>query len=219
LIKTILKPSSVHQLTQRPRSVHFDLNEWVRITAPGTYRVTARSSRISRCSSGDQPPRHLASVQSNGVQITILPVDGNWAASELQEIRSVLDSSSDESAKALAARRLSYLDTRDSTSEMAARFVANDTPSSQGILAHGLLESSWRDTAIAELEGSLQVREKQVPQSIYHVLAMLLVAREFQDRPLPDEKAPGDRQRAIEARGDRFRSILAELYSVRTNNR
>ena len=127
--------------------------------------------------------------------------------------------SSDESAQALAARRLSYLNTRDSTREMAARFGANDTASNQGLLAQGLLESSWRDTAIAELDRSLQVREKQVPQSIYRVLAMLLLAREFQDRPLPDENAPNDRQRAIEERGDRFNSILAELYLVRPDNK
>ncbi len=144
LIKTISKLSSVHRLSQRPRSVHFDLNEWMRIAAPGRYQVTARSSRVSRCSSGDPPPQRPISVHSNEIEITILPEEGNWAASELQEV---------------------------------------------------------------------------LPQSIYRVLAMLLLAREFQDRPLPDENAPNDRPHAIEERGDRFNSILAELYLVRPDNK
>src|SRR5579863_9793573 len=175
MIWTISKLSSVHRLSDGPRSVQFVLNEWVRIAAPGKYRVSVRSARISRCSLGDEAPPPLT-AQSNEIEITILPAYSSWAASELQKIRRILDFSSDDRARDFAIRRLSYLNTQDSTKEMAARFAAGGTESNRGLLTQGLLESSWRNTAISELDRSLRV-EKQVPQSIYRVLATLLVAR------------------------------------------
>jgi hypothetical protein len=104
-------------------------------------------------------------------------VCGKWLAEvRTAEDDKILAFSSDENTKTLAFRRLGYLNTPDSTRELAERFVADTTPNSEATLAQGLLESSWRETAISELDKSLRERE-QVPQSIYHVLAMLLVSR------------------------------------------
>jgi hypothetical protein len=208
--------SGLPSLGGGPRSIHFVLNEWVRIAVPGEYRVTLETNRISRCTWGVDPPVPVPPSRSNEVRITIIPGDDRWAASELQQIRRVLDGAPADSATAFAIRRLGYLNTRDSTIEMAARFMADETDSNRQLLAEGLFKSSWRDIAISALDRSFHA-EKQAPESIHRVLAMLLVAREFQDRPLPD--APDERQRAIEARGIRFKSILEELYSARPDSR
>ncbi len=203
--------SSFPRPAKQPLSIHFSLNEWVRIAAPGRYRVAARSSRLFRCPPAEQsPPR---SIQSNEIEITILPVDDNWAASQLQEIRGILHLSSDGGARYLAARRLSYLNTPDSTRELAAQFVSSDA-SDEGVLSRGVLESSWHDIAISELDRSLRSRDKRVPQSIYQTLAMLLVAREYQNQPPLGLNAPSDPGRMI-AQRDRFISIVKELHSVR----
>jgi hypothetical protein len=217
-IKTISKLSSIHLLSEKPRQVRSILNDWVRIATPGKYRVTGRSGRVfSQCPLESQPPEIPIALQSNEIEITILSAESGWVKSELRKIDKILAFSSDENTKTLAFRRLGYLNTPDSTRELAERFVADTTPNSEATLAQGLLESSWRETAISELDRSLH-EKKQVPQSIYHVLAMLLVAREFQDRLLPNEQEPDERQRAIKAREERFSSVLAEFYLLRPND-
>ena len=167
------------------------------------------STRISRCPS-ERQPSPLLTANSTEFEITVLAADEKWTAAELKEIRAILESSSDDLAAASAIRRLGYLNTPDSTRELARRFVASNTESNQGLLAQLLVESSWRDISISELEGSLRT-EKAVPERIYRVLAMLLAAREFQERPLPDSDEFGERRRAIEMRGHRLNAILSEL--------
>jgi hypothetical protein len=104
--------------------------------------------------------------------------------------------------------------TPDSTRELAERFVANRTPWLEGTIGHCLLESSCGDIAISELEGGLR-SAWSVPQSIYEFLAVLRVAREFADRPLPDAHKAEERRQAISVRGERLHTIRAELYSIR----
>jgi len=137
-IKMISKLSSVHLLSEKPRQVRFILNDSVRIAAPGKYRVTARSGRVfSQCSLESQPPEIPIALQSNEVEITILSAESGWLKSELRKIDKILAFSSDENTKTLAFRRLGYLNTPDSTRDLAARFVAGITPNSEASLAQG----------------------------------------------------------------------------------
>jgi hypothetical protein len=235
--------STPHLLSKVPDVVSGDLNEWIRFTTPGRYVLTARSDRVHAspsCGFWDvREPRAPAAnitVQSNQIELTILPVDRQWELRELNEIRQSLDSSSgDDSSFSVfrrieLARRLRYLSTRDATAELARRFLATEAQDSyQGELSQGLLDSPWRDTAIAVLEGALRNPEMKIPPTIpggappmiCQLLAEMLVAREFQDRPLParpprfDPQIEKSRRLAAQPWRDRYDVILADLRAIR----
>ena len=129
-----------------------------------------------------------------------------------------------------SARRLRYLGTQDATAELARLFLATEAQDSyQGELSRGLLDSPWRDTAIAVLEGTLRNPDMRIPPTvpggappmICQLLAEMLVAREFQDRPLPvrpprfDPQMENSRRLAAQQWRDRFDIVLADLRAIR----
>lgn len=206
--------SSMLRLSKTPRKLNFDLNAWMRITAPGKYGVTVESRRISRFSDAKlQLPPEPVPIESNQVEITILPADPEWVSGELRNIRETLDSSNGERDRIFAARRLSYLDALDSTAEMAARFVASEAGTYRNVLFQALLEASARDVAIAALETSFLDNHKQVPPEIYDVLATLYSVREFQGRPLPSQSQA--RIEALQERQERYRFLIEGLRRLR----
>jgi hypothetical protein len=249
-----------HWLTKVPDVVSIDLNEWIRFMTPGRYVLTVTSdNRIQPSPScgiwdGREPraPPAPITVQSNRVELTILPVDRQWELRELDEIRHALDSSGSwfqvpqsQSADSNmicfegdcrvggrigSARRLRYLSTQDATTELARRFLATEAQDSyQAELSQGLLDSPWRDTAIAVLEGALRNPEMRIPPTvpggappmICQLLAEMMVAREFQDRPLParpprfDPQMENSRRLASQPWRDRYDIILADLRAIR----
>jgi hypothetical protein len=212
--------------------------------------LTARSDRVHASQScgiwdGKEPRVHAANstIQSNQIELTILPVDRQWELRELDEIRQALESSSTDNSdldcfegdcrvagRIGLARRLRYLSTQDATAEMARRFLATEAHDSyQYELSRGLLDSPWRDTAIAMLEGALRNPEMRVsptlpggaPPLICRLLAEMLVAREFHHKPLPagtptfDPQMENSRRLADQQWRDRFDIILADLQLIR----
>jgi hypothetical protein len=247
------------RLTKVPEVVSGDLNEWIRFTTPGRYVLTAKSDRVQAspsCGIWDsrepRVPTANMTIQSNPIELTILPVDRQWELRELDEIRRALDSSgawfqipqsqsADSSlicfegdcrvgGRIWSARRLRYLGTQNATTELAKRFLATEAADSyQAELSQGLLDSPWRDTAIAMLEGALRNPEMRIPPTVpggaapmtCRLLAEMLVAREFQNRPLParpsrfDPQMENSRRLASQPWRDRFDIILADLRAIR----
>jgi hypothetical protein len=238
-----------HRLSKVPDVVNIDLNESIRFTTPGRYVLTARSDRVAAAPPGlwdgrePRVPMDNITIQSTPIELTILPVDRQWALGELNEIRQALDASSGDDSSIICfevdcrmggriglARRLRYLSTQDATAELARRFLATEAQDSyQYELSHGLLDSPWRDTAIAVIEGALRNPEMRVPPTvpggappmICHLLAEMLVAREFQDKPLPARPSRFDPQMenswrlAAQPWRDRFDIIVADLMAIR----
>jgi hypothetical protein len=230
-----------HWLTKVPDVVSIDLNERIRFTTPGRYVLTARSDRVHASPScgiwdGREPraPAANITIQSNQIELTILPVDRQWELRELNEIRQDLDSSSGDDSSVFRrielARRLRYLSTQDATAELARRFLATEAEDSyQGELSQGLLDSPWRDTAIAMLDGALRNPQMRIPPAvpggappmICRLLAEMLVAREFQDGPLParptqyDPQTENSRRLATQPWRDRFDAIVSDLQAIR----
>ena len=72
-------------LSTTPATIHADLNEWVRFKAPGQYRLTVVSSRVSKVGSNEfgNP-----TVTSNSVTLTILPGTKEWQDATLKSAAS-----------------------------------------------------------------------------------------------------------------------------------
>jgi hypothetical protein len=76
-------------LSTTPATIHADLNEWVRFNAPGQYRITVVSSRVSKIGSYEfgNP-----TVTSNAVTLTILPTTKEWQDATLKSALQILNS-------------------------------------------------------------------------------------------------------------------------------
>jgi hypothetical protein len=82
--------STPHWLTKVPDVVSIDLNEWIRFTKPGRYVLTAKSDSVQASRScgiwdGREPraPAANITIQSNQIELIILPVDRQWELREL----------------------------------------------------------------------------------------------------------------------------------------
>src|SRR5450432_4675514 len=100
--------SSYDRLSSVPHVIRTDLNEWLRFVSPGVYRLQARSSRVSLFH--EQPSPAAANevvVNSNEIEVTVLPAAPAWIAGEVSDIRKILDSlESSAEQKTSAASRL-----------------------------------------------------------------------------------------------------------------
>jgi hypothetical protein len=108
--------SSWHPLDGRPFVLRAELNEWVRFTRPGAYRVSVVSRRLERYSRAPAP-----TLTSNTIELEILESPAGWAQSQLARALTGLDAgNADERRRAL--RELQYLDTREAARELVRRY-------------------------------------------------------------------------------------------------
>jgi hypothetical protein len=204
--------SGIASLTDNPVSLRSDLNEWFHFTRPGTYIVTASSSRVFLQDSDDSPfsPNSQRMVRSAPLTLTILEADTEWANGQLREITAILDSNANVDEKLQAARRLSYLDTEAAAVEIARRFLAaQDSDQWKNELYRGLSQSSFSGIIVPILEASLKDSEHAVRVDVIQLLARTVAFQEFRGKFPPP---PKDGQRPSQAMID-----TASAYSKRIN--
>ena len=205
---------SVLKLTEKARSLNFDVNEWARFVTPGRYLIRLQSRRPQRCVE-DVADAEQVSVLSNEIEVTIIPGTPEWLGAEFDKIQRELKSSGESRHQALAARRLTYIDTPKSVKLMAQHYVAAKSGAVRYILGKGLLQSLHRDEAITELEQVMRGKGKRDAESPVRVMALLILARECGEQALPDiSDAPKHRQ-VLDERGRRYDEIFADLRSRR----
>ena len=204
--------SGIGPLTEKPVSVHADLNEWFRFTRPGTYVITASSPRVSLQDSDESPfaGGNRDIIRSTPLELTILASDGEWSGSQVREVAAILDSDAPPAEKNQAARRLSYIDTEAAAREMARSYLTTqDSDSWRNGLNRGLSQTSFSAVAIPTLEASLIDSQEAVRVDVIQLLARLIASQEFRGKLPPP---PGDGERARQVAVD-----AASAYSKRIN--
>src|SRR5262249_47814627 len=78
---------SEQPLNDVPFILHVRLNDWVRFTKPGQYRLIVNSARLHRRSSQSAPE-----LTSNAIDFTITTRDDAWEAAELKRASALIDS-------------------------------------------------------------------------------------------------------------------------------
>ena len=203
-----------------PTILQTDLNEWVRFVKPGVYRISARSSRVSL---GSEPgsslsPRHPLTLDSNEIQVSLLPAESKWAANELDDITKSLDSTaSTDDEKSIAAARLRYLNTKSSVVKLIRELPETTDEPCHWELVEGLIESSWRKEAIALLRQSLNWPEERVSWDAVDLLTKLTLLERYQYRKLDYEAGSPEQvktlQAAIKERRDRY-PLVRDRYTA-----
>jgi hypothetical protein len=190
------------------------LNEWRTLEA-GHYRVYAISHRVWRAPDPtEKTPYDRVSevVRSNAVEFDVRPPDPKWQAEELGSALQALAGPSSREDARRAARRLRFLNTRDSTRQLARLFwgLSQDQPETSDLML-GLLGSPYRSLAIDSMHEQIAVPDHAITTDFLRALVDLEVSAD------PSWEPPaGASPEATQAFWRRQRAHLGELTKSET---
>jgi hypothetical protein len=167
-------------LTETPQIVEAEVNEW-RTFKPGHYRVYVVSSRIWRpAEKRDSVPYSRVSerVASNAIEIEVSQPDPEWQQRALGSALSVLTGSGTAEEKKHAARVLRFLNTEESTRELARLFWGlNQQQATAGWdLMFGLFGSPHRQLAIDSLRAEVANPDHAITEDFLRTLVNLEIS-------------------------------------------
>lgn len=198
-------------LGEQPFSVKLELNDWFRFDAPGTYRISVRSSRVidesTRAFRNDSGA--IVPVESNSIDIEILPRDEQWEANAFIAAVALLNSSDPYVDKRRGCRMLRFLGTDAAADEMIRRYDADHQSGCGFDYMAGLFIARNRARAVRQMEAALRDPDQPVSQGYLGTLARLSVyvrhpelrppqTRETKGRMLPPQASNVDQSRYVE---------------------
>src|SRR5690349_13714431 len=98
-------------LTTEPSIIKLNLNEWVRFTQPGEYRLIVSSSRVELRNPSSPSGTSTVTARSNEITLKIARADPAWQKRVFNEAVAVLDRESNESERKQAFETLRFLGT------------------------------------------------------------------------------------------------------------
>lgn len=137
-------PGSWQPLDDTPLVIRVSLNDAVRFTRPGSYRVVVTSTRLQRYSSHPTPV-----LTSAPVDLTIVPMDEAWAAGDVKTASDLVDHGGPADVTHGAAL-LRHLGTEAATTALVARFGAIATV--DWSIVDALVASPHRALIVAQME-------------------------------------------------------------------
>lgn len=184
-------------LTDKPFAFERVLNEWVRFSKPGNYRMYILSHRVSQTNEGARSDDYLrmyargkpVDLVSNVLTIEIAPAPASWLHQQIAGADKVLDGPARSDEEQLrAANILRFLESPEAAAEMARRIGAGLTPASY-VLHLGVLGSPYRARLLPLLEQRLVAPDQPVWDRYLNTISQLaeLVA-DGPTRPYPKEE-------------------------------
>lgn len=181
---------STQQLSQEPFTATAELNEW-RQPAPGHYRLHVVSYRVWRPPDPheDTPYGRVGlTLRSNTIEFDVIPPDADWRAQQLREVSAAYQNTSEDD-KRRAARKLRFLNTKQSTETLAQLFWSlNDQPGGWDLM-FGLFGSPYRAEAIAAMQREIHNPDHPITQDFLHTLTKLQINADTSWDPLPYDSA------------------------------
>ncbi|MGO9130659.1 MAG: hypothetical protein ACLQIS_13125 [Bryobacteraceae bacterium] len=183
---------STRELDATPFIVEAELNEW-RSLAPGHYRVYAISHRVWRPPdpSEETPYGRVSEVlRSNAVELQVNSPDPGWQDEQFRSAMQTLAGAPSPEDARRAARVLRFLNTPDSTRQLARLFWGVNQPQPFGWdLMLGLYGSPYRKLAIDSMHDQIAVPDHAITAEFLHTLVDLQVSADpASDPPLGAER-------------------------------
>jgi hypothetical protein len=208
-----------HALDADQFKAEAELNEW-RTLGPGHYQVFVVSHRVWRPPDpGEQTPYARVSevVRSNAIEIDVSPPDPTWQGEQLRSaVQALAGATSPEDARR-AARRLRFLNTRDSTRQLARLWGLNPELSNSigWDLMFGLYGSPYRQLAIDSMRSELATPDHAITSEFLGTLVNLQVSSDHAWDP-PDHPPDFDPAMPDEARTfwERRRAHIQDLMKA-----
>ncbi len=164
----------------QPQVVTLTLNDWFRFEAPGHYRLSIETNRVSLWGV-DGSWKGRVPLVTGEIEFEVIAADPAWQAEQLTEIRTELDHAFPRSdfgvldpAAFHAIERLRHLDTPESSRELARRLRGENVLMDRECL-QGLLTSRAREVAVDEANHLLAQPDFPVSERFLNALCWLLV--------------------------------------------
>jgi hypothetical protein len=190
---------------------HADLNEYAS-PAPGHYRLYVISDRVWRAPDPhEETPYGRISeiVRSNAIEFEVRPASAQWQQQQLQDALAILANAPEtkpgptklDDPVRLAARQLRFLNTRQSTQQLAKLFSGRGDGESYGWeFAFGLFGSPYRQLAIDSMRKEFAAPGHAITADFLETLVRLQITADpaweipesFSSESHPDDKAISD---------------------------
>ena len=178
--------SSWHPLDGSPLVIRVHLNEWVRFTRPGEYRLVAESTRLGRYSREPAP-----TLTSSPLTLRIETPTPEWSAAEVARAVAALEGRGPGTAREGAAI-LRHLGTKDAALALVSHYGVGEDARVDWLA--GLVASPHRAEIVEAMESRLYAGDPP-PPGLLRELALL---RSFLDLPGSSYEARLERQKAAE---------------------
>jgi hypothetical protein len=156
--------TSFQFLSAEPWTITLNLNEWVRFTQPGEYRLSILSDRISVRDPSNAIGVSAVAARSNEITLKIVAADPVWQNRVLRDAVANLDKPAPRrpeqmepyaKARRQAVETLRFLGTADAARELAKRMRGDDSDGLDYICSLGLISTPERAAARSALEEAL----------------------------------------------------------------
>jgi HEAT repeat protein len=191
-----------------------DLNEWVRFDGAGRYRVSALFHTGAMLPA--IPEQQPGAINSNQIEIEIIPASPEWLGEQLRQAVAVLDAPAGTGPQApeawgAAQRTLCYLDTPESVREAARLLGVLDDQARW--LQTAVRGSEHQAVAIAAMQQLLRLPDQAVTPTFIQTLALMEAAQQFPP-PRDSSAADPDGRRRYEASTVTGQQLSSELAGV-----
>ena len=169
-------------LTPEPWTIKLNLNEWIRFTRPGEYRLVVTSNRVSARDRSNPLGASPVTAHSNEIVLKIVPANAAWQRQVYDEAVAVLDARAptqrEQMEKYTASRRqaietLRFLGTADATRELAKRMRGEVSEGLDYICMLGLISSPERSVARSAMEEALADPDHPIGDIFLYTLGTL----------------------------------------------
>jgi hypothetical protein len=201
-------------LAPEPWIITLNINEWVRFTQTGDYRLTVTSNRVGVKDSSSPLGAMPVTVRSNEVTLRIVRASKAWQKLAFNNAVATLDQPAPTKPQDLekyaksrrrALETLRFLGTADATRELAKRMRGEDSGSLDSICMLGLISSPEREAARGALERELVEPDHPISDNFLYTLRTI-----NSDTKDPNQDWREAQRKAVEA-------LIAALPAKRGN--
>jgi hypothetical protein len=169
-------------LSSEPWTIKLNLNEWVRFSQPGDYRIVVSSNRVGARDPANPFGASPVTARSNEVALKIISANPAWQKKVLRDAVAALDAPAPAKVQQMeqytASRRqaletLRFLGSGDAARELAKRMRGEDSGGLDYICMLGLISSPERSVARSALEEALVDPNHPIDSNFLYALRMV----------------------------------------------
>jgi len=166
-------------LTTESWTIKLNLNEWVRFTQPGEYRLIVSSNRVEVRNPSSPTGTSAVTARSNEITLKIVRADPVWQKRIFNEAVAKLDAASPresnqseqyETARRQALETLRFLGTADATRELVKRMQGEGGGGLDYVCMLGVISSPERSVARTALEEALADPDRPIDSNFLYTL-------------------------------------------------
>lgn len=180
-------------LSSNPTVIELNLNEWASFDKPGTYKVKVVSGRVSDAQGDGNPVSRAFELESNTIELRIVPSDAAWQQAQLAQAVAVLDRGTRNEVYAAhdpywhALSVLRYLGSEAAARELARR-LRGENNNTDFQCMFGLIGSPNRQIGFTEMDRLFDDPEFPISGLFLTTMSILPLDPSESSKSLNDER-------------------------------